>query len=360
MNKRKSVLVVDVTGIYRDNKLYAHMPKVAGNYYEALTPHFDVKIAGGPIYTKTFGGSKVFELPYDCNESLKKSKISRFAVKIHEFLNSRKTFKSGTDILIFQCYSRMLPILLAALLYKKKNQNMFMIQYFVNSNLTGIDKIIESLLLKLCRKKVTGIICSSEKVGNAWKFPFCTVPDYFYLEECKSNKFTKYEISEYDFGMFGLMGNDKNIESILRCMAKIEAKGIIAGRFYDQKRYEKCKQICPNNVTLINRYLDDDEYEALFENTKVIMLPYSEGYNNHSSGVVLDAIYHKKPVITTDMDAFSFIRELNLGLLYSSEEEMMNAMTELVEEHSHYTENIKRYLDTQHNVLNEFYVFLEQ
>ncbi|MDO4190052.1 MAG: hypothetical protein Q4D29_13795, partial [Lachnospiraceae bacterium] len=61
------------------------------------------------------------------------------------------------------------------------------------------------------------------------------------------------------------------------------------------------------------------EYNNMISATRCIILPYvDEYYNESSSGVVYDALFAKKPVITRCYEIFKFVRTYKVGILYET------------------------------------------
>ena len=71
-----------------------------------------------------------------------------------------------------------------------------------------------------------------------------------------------------------------------------------------------------DNITIINKYLSDEEYNSMLDSIKYILLPYTDDYKGTSSGVIYDVLFHKKPVITKHYENFQFVLEYNVGVLY--------------------------------------------
>lgn len=349
----KKAVIADVTSLHKNGQLLAHMPKVAYNYMKVLAKKYDAKIAGGPAYVNTFG-KNVVPLKYDHPEVSKASFIYRLKVKLHEVINTRDVLGINSDIVIFQSYSRLTPILIGILLWKKKQQKVFLIQYFSAPRIGKIDRILENFLKKLVSKKISGIICTKKDIGEKWGLSYIVVPDYFYINDL----ITPATDFVYDYGMFGFMGIGKNVELVIDTFANSDKKVLIAGRFSSQERFERCQLKCTDNIKIINRYLSDEEYNCLFSETKMILLPYAKGYNEHTSGVVLDALFNRKPVVCSNVNAFRFVADKHLGIVYSNDE-LSNAIASNTLTYDQFQKNIELYLREHDTYIRNFLAFLE-
>ena len=82
------------------------------------------------------------------------------------------------------------------------------------------------------------------------------------------------------------------------------------------------------------------------QSTKFVAFPYNPMvYKLNSSGVFYDAIYHLKPVITSNTEFFKRVRENNLGYVYiNSISESMNILDD-ANIYKDYVNNIKNYVE---------------
>lgn len=97
----------------------------------------------------------------------------------------------------------------------------------------------------------------------------------------------------------------KNIELILELAKKckdLNVQFIIAGRPYDKAYAEEVKKWCQDlrNVTLIMRYVEDDEIYSLYTWADLVFLPLSKKSSLNSGSAML-AISQKKTIIGTSI-----------------------------------------------------------
>jgi glycosyltransferase involved in cell wall biosynthesis len=150
---------------------------------------------------------------------------------------------------------------------------------------------------------------------------YSTIAEKFYFipfgildiyKEFKSNN-TKTLSSDLLF--FGRISPYKGIEYLIEAIKKLKTEGvtlntIIAGPGYVYFHTEDLKNL---GITLINRYLKNEELIPLIENTKVVVCPYKDATQ---SGVVMAAFAFNKPVIASDVGSFSdVIKDGTTGFL---------------------------------------------
>ena len=119
---------------------------------------------------------------------------------------------------------------------------------------------------------------------------------------------------------FGFVRPYKGLEYLLtampRVLAEIDAHLLIVGEFWTPESH--CRA-CINdlgigeNVTIVNRYVPNEEVHIFFAAADVVVLPYTEATQ---SGVAQIAFGFERPVITTDVGGLSeVVRHGETGLL---------------------------------------------
>lgn len=330
----KKLIIADITTLTENNKLYGHFPKVAQEYNDILCNKFDCYISGGKTYSNYFDMCNYIKLPFYIKFNQNKSKIKKIFVKFKELINALCVLNIDSDIVIFQSYSE-LPIFLALYMKKKCNKKIYMIQYQ-----KGLKSKITRRIYNKVRYKINGIITSSDEVGKFYSNNYIVIPDYFPRTDLSNNKDEK---QKYDFTILGTISEGKDYENIINVLKNTGYRVRIAGKFFDRERYNLLKKSATKNIEFIDKYLTDEEYEKYIYETKYIVLPYKSQYENKSSGVVLDAIYRKKPVIASDLSSFKFIEKYELGLLYrNSFSEVLERIDE--KKYKIFKENINRFV----------------
>lgn len=348
----KKIIIADIASIKLNNKIFGHYSSVAMMYRNLLHTETDVSVAGGPIYSADFANGNLIQLPYDFELSSLSTKKGRLKFKLRSIKNGINLFKKakGTGVICqpYSFMSWMIAIILAA-----KGSDIYLIEYR-----NELDKKFNCFLFNLAKKKIKGVICPNEDVGKCFGLPYVVVPDYIYDKD-------RYPVSSqspnYDFGMFGIMSNGKDIDDVIRTFSKKKHKVLIAGCFIDQDRYKKFIDAKSDNVTIINRYLSDDEYHEFIGNVKYVLLPYNENYKNASSGVIFDALFHHKPIITRRLANFLMVEEKNIGWLYDASLSELNS-DKLLDKNIYddIVRNIEKYLTTNRQAEDKLMEFLSR
>lgn len=338
----KQLIIADISSLRKGNTSFGHFISVAKNYRYLLEGVYDIRIAGGPIYKKYFSEEELVNLPNEIAVDLSKDKVSKIKEKVGELINARKLLKSTSNsVIIFQHYS-VIPLLIEIIINKQRNNNIFLIQYK-----SELKNFLKKCLFRLARKKINGIITSQDTIGKEYKLPSIVLPDYIYVKETNQNY--KNIIPKYDFGFVGIVREGKRVERIVEIFQKRNEKILIAGNFMLSE--EKNKKILSgknNHIYIYNKYLSEDEYWDSIESVKYFILPYDgKYYENASSGVIYDCLFHKKPVITIKRPTFQFIEDYGLGKLYDNDLSEIN-FDKLNDKnvYSKYEKNIEMWLES--------------
>jgi glycosyltransferase involved in cell wall biosynthesis len=118
-----------------------------------------------------------------------------------------------------------------------------------------------------------------------------------------------------DLLFFGRISRYKGIEYLIEAIKYLYNKGtriktIIAG---DGTIYFNTAEMGEIGITLINKYLSNEELVKLIENTKIVVCPYTDATQ---SGVAMTAFAFNKPVIASSTGSFKdIIKERTNGML---------------------------------------------
>jgi glycosyltransferase involved in cell wall biosynthesis len=116
---------------------------------------------------------------------------------------------------------------------------------------------------------------------------------------------------------FGYVRHYKGLDTLLRAWARVrgdrpDATLVVAGEFYDRREGYEALAREAGGVRLLDRYIPDDEVEALFRAADVTVLPYRSGTQ---SGVTHVAYALGVPVIATRVGGITeTVREGETGL----------------------------------------------
>jgi D-inositol-3-phosphate glycosyltransferase len=135
---------------------------------------------------------------------------------------------------------------------------------------------------------------------------------------------------------FGYVRRYKGLDVLLRAWPKVRERRpvtlVVGGEFYeDAAPYRALAAAAGDSVRLLDRYLPDDEVEALLKAADVVVLPYRSATQ---SGVTHVAYALGVPVITTDVGGLSeTVRPGETGLVVPPEdpEALAGAVVEFFE-----------------------------
>lgn len=307
MNKK--IIIADILSNTIDGKSTGHYFALARNYLEIFGN--DCLVAGGPVYKDAFPEDKLYVLP---NNNMDGS--GRLKLRLRTFANARKLFKEAKgNIIVLQQCTTITTFLCIILFYRKKNGRLFLIQY----SLEGFRNILGRFFYKLAKRKIDGLICPNNEVGEAYQIPYCVVPDYIYTGENRIENMD-YEEKKYDFCMVGRISKEKGVPEVVRYFANTPYKVIIAGRPTSKELEDEVVAASKNvkNVTTILDFVSEEDFRKYLRESRYAILNYQGEYSNRSSGVVYDNIFSGVPIIGKRCKALNFIGKYGIGYLYDS------------------------------------------
>ncbi len=343
----KTLYIADVRSMNSNGTSRGHYFPVAENYYNIFKDSCKVYITGGPVYKNRF--NEIYTLPYDTFEN-----SSIFINKIKILKNMIELFKkkSENDIIIIQS-SAVATALIGIFLFKHSKCKVYTIQY----NTECTNSFTKKIIFKLASYKISGIICPDKTIGEAYKRPYCIVPDYIYTGNRTKNTLSFSE-RKYDFSLLGLICKDKGVTEVAQKLKNTPYQILIAGKPQSEEIRKELTEICKNasNIELKLEYLSDNEYDTAIKNSKYCILNYSGAYSEHSSGVVFDIIFRGTPVIGRKCKYLKFISDYKIGITFDYLDDFNpnELLTPAV--HQKFTENIKNY----YSVHKEYILSLKQ
>lgn len=345
----KNIIIADISSIKKNGQCFGHYAKVAKMYQRMFFPFSQVKVAGGPIYKNIVSESDLVMLPFDSDVDILASKIYILKSKVKYILNAKKLFEKVEDeVIVCQPYSFMAWMLSIILFGHKKN--IYLIEY--KNERQGI---LNQIFFKMAKKHIKGVICPNKEVGMSYDLPFLCVPDYIYCDEEKQNKDCD---SIYDVGVIGIMSEGKDIEDVVDSFSGTNTKVLIAGYFSDKDRVEQLVHKKTSNITIVDKYLSEEEYESFFEQVRFVILPYKNYYRYASSGIIFDILFHHRPVIVKKFPNFEFVEEFNVGVVYQESLYELSDSTISKENYEKFSENIDRYLEENRKNIRFLFDFL--
>lgn len=113
--------------------------------------------------------------------------------------------------------------------------------------------------------------------------------------------------------LFGALRENKGIHLAIQAVQKLRADGrpitlLIAGHAYASERsyWEWCKTLIkasPEGISVVDRYLVDEEVKDVVRNAHFFLLPYTEFHSQ--SGVAALALSNGRPIVATQMGGLS-------------------------------------------------------
>lgn len=234
---------------------------------------------------------------------------SRLVNKFRNLANLRFLFrKTREDVIVFQ--SQTPATLLLGLISLARRQKVFMIYY------QSFQSRFQRFLWRFARRRVSGVICPNDRVGDSFGVPYLTVPDYLYSEDGAARP--REVALEYDFATVGILSRDKGVVEAIRSLGPTGLRYLVAGRPRDVAFGDELRKTASSypNVTLRLEHLGDDDYDLLIRQSKAALLNYSESYSVHSSGVVFDFLFRGKPVFGRRCETLEFIERRGVGMVY--------------------------------------------
>lgn len=329
---KENIVIADIASIRVGANIFGHYGKIAQMYINMFKGTHCVKIAGGPIY-KGIGKNTIL-LPYDHSLKEMKGSWGQLRFKLRCIANGIHLFsKVKNSVIICQPYS--FASWMTSIIFSPQKSKVYLIEYK-----NELSSKANRFLFKIAKRKIDGVLCPSKEVGEKYQLPYFCVTDYVYD---KSENPTFEEKCDFDFGVFGIMSSGKDVMHVIRTFAGTRYRVLIAG--FCGGRYEEFMKESAPNITIIDKYLSDEEYSSSIQRTKIVILPYKDDYKNQSSGVVFDVLFRGKPVLTRKYDTFRFIDSCGIGETYVTEinEVDLDAMVKKAQSGEYY-EQIKKFI----------------
>lgn len=333
----KNLIIADIRSNNYNGICTGHYIAIAKMYKDLYNDSSRVTIAGGPIYNKYFEEKDLLKLPFDICP-----KDDRLLIRIIKTLiNCWKLYRKvpkGSVIVLQQCSD--VPSHIFSSIFYKGGSKLYMIRY--NDN--GVSNSVKKIIYSFVKKKIDGIICPNNRVGESYQVPYIIVPDYIYTGD-PSFHAKKYNDRLYDFCIVGRLNQDKGCLESIMSLANSRYKVLVAGKAENDSYAEKLQQACKNsnNIELHLGYLSDDDYSEYISNSRYCLLNYQGEYSSRSSGVVYDTIFRGTPVIGNKCSALDFIEDYNVGQLTESIKsfDYSSVLNETI--YSKFLENIVKY-----------------
>jgi len=179
-------------------------------------------------------------------------------------------------------------------------------KWFIFDNFVGNESINNVNRIIILNKK------DVEYVKNKFHKPVTVIPHAsfnYYVKALNENSTLKYTI-----GFIGRIEHYKGLDILIDAFEKIsrnDLKLIVAG-CGSIDRFTADKIAANNNITVINRYIKDEEFQELFNQIDFVVLPYKRA---SQSGVIPMSFAFGKTVISTKVGALGEQVPCGTGLL---------------------------------------------
>ncbi len=302
------IIFADIRSHALTGKVTGHFIPLAKNYQELFKGVSEIKVAGGPAYLQSFKEDEMVVLPYNVSGT-------SIMDKLHTLVNCKTLFKNGEDKNIIFQQSSLATVYLALALFYWGKSNIYMIQY----SKTSINSPLKRILFGLSKKKIDGIICPNDEVGQAYNLPYIVVPDYIYTGEAEISSIP-FKEKRYDFCIIGRLSPEKGVPDAIRSLRTTNYKVLIAGKPQSEALGEEIRKECESaaNIELHLGYINDEDYLRYIQQSRYSILNYQGEYSIRSSGVVYDMLFNGTPVVGCRCKALKFIEEKGLGLIYDN------------------------------------------
>ena len=349
----KKLIIADLKSFNNCNIQTGHYFALARNFKELFSSICQVRIAGGPIYSKNFKEEELLPLPYDfiVGNNVLKNKWSTL-MNCYHLMRQTQT----NDIIVLQM-SGAVTNFLALILFGSKKKKIYSIQYDTETLNTPIKKLI----YWLAKSKITGIICPSDIIGEAFHLPYCVVSDYIYASNPDKIEFIPFTEKKYDFAIVGRITPEKGIIEALKRLATTPYRTIVAGKPQNKEIEKQLQKFAASNpnIELHLGFVSDNDFYHYLRQSKYSLMNYQGVYGNRSSGVVLDTLFNGTPVIGHRSLALQFIEKEEVGILYDDITQMDLSIVEDSQQHFFYTKHISRYLQKHKQYKDKLVRFLQ-
>ena len=239
------------------------------------------------------------------------------------FLTAKVAKKIEADVILFSVYdARVLPFGLWSISKKRR------IIIIENDNIDLLQNGIYRKCYRMFAKKVHHIVYENyfgEYLARVHDIPLekiHRVPHSLFYENVGLGKFDKDNV---DCIAISYSNDEKFIEEVINYEKKyhfFEKNGIKCRMKSRKSRFSN------EYLSVNNEFIPIDEYDSLYDNCKVVIVPFPLEYKYRMSGSVIDAFSHHKRVVATNFELAKQYSKLYGGIIESHEklEEILNAV----------------------------------
>ncbi len=199
---------------------------------------------------------------------------------------------------------------------------------------TEKNTIIKSLLFKMLLNGSDAILTHAQEGLNS--IPEGTSKVYF-PHPVKSDKrpLPSSQAVVFDIIIWGSIAAYKGIDSFLEFIRKNHDLNkyniLIAGKIIDDTLQKYLEQLSEqyNNITVLNRFIENAELDQLILKSKIILFSYHTK-SVLSSGALMDSLFYGKVIIGPDAGAFKDLAEEKIVLTYGDYPELMQIIDQVI------------------------------
>lgn len=313
---KKSIIVADpFNRVNREGYPIGHYVNFYRDMHQVLSKKYRVIIACSKEYQQYISADYI---TISSNQNIISTNIF---YKLKEYINVYRTIKrilkNKVNNIIFES-SFFLIIIISIILSRTNNKKIFLVTYIDYITGRSIKNRIKNILYKIAKNKISGIISSDNNISTQYKINTLIIPDYFGRKVCRNININKSY--KYDICMLGVIRDKhKEVERIIELYYKTNIKLIIAGEFYDKNRYDDIITMSnkSDNIEIINRYITEEIYNNILEDSRFVILPYNTN-KYQSSGIYYEALLKLKPLLVSSAPFFENVEKYGLGYNYNN------------------------------------------
>jgi len=340
---KEKLLIADCLGKHDgEGKLFGHYFTVFEQYYQILKDNFEISLGVTKDYQEHINFTdSFFTIRFGQNYGKTYKGLEKYFLLLKEIINVLTVLNSNYSIILFQQTNFMFSLIPLVFYFGKKKIFFIVYKDYLNSG-GKIKRQLKYFLYNLTKKKIKGFIVGMEEVGKIYNHNCLVMPDYIFNSRLINDSAVPIK---YDIAVLGIITNAKQIIDVVMSFYKTKYQVIIAGKFKDNEQYKKVCQFNSDNITIVNDYISRKRYFNIIQSTKYVALPYDPiEYKLNSSGVFYDAIYHLRPLITSDTVFFKRVKENKIGYVYKNSIRESKEILEDTKIYREYVNNTKEYV----------------
>ena len=267
-----------------------------------------------------------------------------FSQKIKgRFIDSFKAYRAvgrkNYELIHFIEFEPLTYLLLSGLFTKNQNllltihsADKLLYQNWWHSTLSSLQRKLLNQAIKIVVKRGGHIVnhykCHRDNILDVIGYQYKNrvfVINYPAPQPKSFNIKTPKDLSNPKFLIYGQIREDKGIYEFLKSSGTEKLQITIAGKILDKRIHS----VSYPHLTILDRFLSDEEVDQLVAEHDFMLLPYPSGYTN-GAGTFKDSLSMGLPVVTSNIPIFKeIIDEHQVGLIFESVSDIKNIIGEL-------------------------------